>query len=1171
MSWSFDQERALSLTHHIALVANAGSGKTSVLTERFARIIRNGVADLDNVVAITFTKKAAAEMRHRVHDALANSSSEAARRSLARIAQARISTFHSFCGTLLRQYPHESGVAVDARELSTRESSVLRGAALRDGMNDALSARSTIRTDLLTAFDELGVATVEQAIRTMMISRELLEHRSAWWHSATVDDLLRQREQASLDFIYSNARTVCRTLLDNLALVVDSSHSVVQQAHDILTELEQPQPAVDVLPRLLDLYGTLYTNEGTPRKRNQIEELRDLHPIGVQKKTLQSLWALPVADVERLGLRIVGAMIEAAQHCAERYAALRTSSNVIDFDDMMVGVRNMLHRHPDVAAEVRQSISFLMVDEFQDTNPVQYDVVRLLAPELKPDGADDLQGQHPNVFIVGDPKQSIYGFRAADVRLFRQAQADIRRANLRRNAASDGLITLSASYRMHENLAGVVDRWCGHVFVQNSEYDVDYTPLVAGRITPAAFDGSVHVLCTDVSRNQDDDVEDNDDSKLVMECRHVAMRLCEWLQPTGGLTVCSRDQTLRPASAGDVAILARSLQGVEAMATALRDVGIPFQLHGGRAFFSRPEVDDIRSLLRFCTDTADDVALAATLRSPLIRCSHESLVLAGAMRPFGATLWDGLIEACKLVDAPADVAIAVGMLREAIADVQTMPLTVAVRRMLERGPWYEFVGASARRDQIVANVEKVLSLLRDELRQGATHRDAVEALTPPDDGGDADATFETDPHSVQIMTIHAAKGLQFPVVVVIGLDARDPKTEAVQWSDTLGLTVALPTAIVPAHDPTTVQHRPASVAHDVNIRIAKQAAEAEDRRVIYVALTRAQDHLALSQSFSIISSGAMNKPGSLARYLRPVLFSEPPQASELQHVDVIVRRDNNDAVTEQPLRLPIQVHVANPATDVRSAVYDVDTGTPTIVDLSASLMHLAMPDMVSVTELLDAGALADEPSARTVGDDIAEASGAAYGTLVHYLLQHALVAQANPHLPETAAMLEALVMSRTLTPAVRRTAVAETLGVLRSSQFAYLQQAWFDANYETARTAAFGDTVLYGVMDVLATRKDGAVQVVDWKTNRRPESGSLDEVAAIYAPQQEAYAWLALHAYPDARSVVTTLVFTHPVVSGQGALLYDREYHRSDMDTLRTSINQHVTAMLERRLRRLRV
>jgi ATP-dependent helicase/nuclease subunit A len=1169
MGWSADQLRALDLTHHIALVANAGSGKTSVLTERFAKIVSQGIAPLEHVVAITFTKKAAAEMRSRVHHALASSTSAAAREAYRRIAQARISTFHSFCGTLLRQYPNESGVNVDAREVSPRETEILRATAMREGMSAALGVSSDIREDLLVAFDELGVATVETTVRSMMKSRETLEQRTAWWYSRLFDDHLSYRLTVGRDYVYDTVSDVCAEIVDGLAAISGLDGSLHAEALTILHDLKARNSNRNPLARCVALYDRLYTSTGTAKKQKAEDPLlKQLPPIGISFRELTQLCREPDTDTEALGLRVSGAMIRAAEFCAERYAALRTEANVIDFDDMLIGVRDLLRNCPHVAHEVRQSIRFLMVDEFQDTNPLQYEIVRLLAPNLDPNASTVPDEEHPNVFIVGDPKQSIYGFRAADVRLFRQAQTDIARANNERGAPHNGIVTLRASYRMHANLAGFVDHWCGSMFVQESEFDVAYEPLVAGRNTPENFDGSVQLLCTNVTASNDDD---DDADALAVECRHIAMRLCEMLQPDSGCMVCTRDGLLRPASAGDVAILVRSLDGVEAVATALRDVGIPYQTHGGRAFYQRQEVDDIRNLLRFCTDTSDDVALAATLRSPFLRCSHESLMFVGAMRPHNASLWDGLCAAVAVPDPPEDLVMAHACLREAIADVQTMPLSMAVRRMMERGPWHEYVGASPRRDQIVANAEKVLSILRDELQHGNTFRDAVEALTPPDDEGDADATFEADPHSVQVMTMHAAKGLQFPIVVVAQLEKRSPGVGSVGWTDSHGMTINLAPTVIPASNPTVVIERPASVAHIISTQGAAHAARAEERRLLYVALTRAQDHLVISQTFKVLKDGGLNKPTSLAKHLRPLLFETPPDDVRSIPTSITLRRFHGDEVHETLVVRPFVLHHADRHTDISDLTFAGNQQEQHVVDLSTSLLHMAMPDMMSVTELLDPSLLTDEPSARTVTDDVTEASGTAYGTVVHYLLQHALTSDLDCTTATASNELLQLIANRSMDARVAQSAVTETLAVLRSAELDTVRHHWTDVSFETARTAAHSNTVLYGVMDVVAYRADGAIHVIDWKTNRLSDDRPVAALSEAYAPQMEAYAWLLLNAHPTAPSVTCTLFYTHPLLSGKGALLHAREFARANMDALRARLDERIAGTLTRRLARLRV
>lgn len=1167
MNFSADQLRALALDHHVAVVANAGSGKTRVLTERFARIVRQEHARLDEVVAITFTNKAAAEMRHRVQTELAASQSEAAARNAYRaMMQARISTFHSFCGSLLRQYAGDVGIHPESRELSPRQAAAMRSSAIRAGITACLTAQHPLRESLLHAFDELGIYTVESEIRAMVASQERLLQRTEWIHSGSHEELFDRRMAQAQQYQRQQLIDVANQIASDVAIIDGAPETLKTAVASIAITLANNQVDTDVATQLQHYHEKLYTATGSARKRGLLDpSLTELSDLGVPFQQLSTLCTPPSVEAEALGLRLSATLIRVAGECAALYSQERNRRDALDFDDLLVRTRNALRDRPDVAEDVRSSIRYLMVDEFQDTNPLQYEIVQLLAPQL---ANVPYSGQHPNVFVVGDPKQSIYAFRDADVRLFRRAQADVAAANHRNGCTESGVVTLRASYRMHATLASGIDYICSRAFAEETEFDVSYEPLVAGRQPVDGAEGSLCLLYTNTTES-DTDIDDL--SALDVEARHVADHIGKRISANNGLLIAT-NVGARPATPGDVAILVRTSTGIDAISRALQVCGIPYHVHGGRQFFSRTEVDDIRNLLLFCTDTSDDIAFAATLRSSYIRLSESSLLDVGARRAFGTSLWQSAVDSLADEHVASDIRTAVELLREAIADCATMPLTTAVRRMMERTIWFDEVGRTERSKQILANVEKVLAILRDEQLRGRTVRDAVEAIAIPEDGDqESDNALELDPNAVQVMTTHAAKGLQFPIVVVMETNSAGGRPASVLWSDAYGLSINVPETIQLRGAPVREYYRGRSVIHEMNGKVLSGASKAENKRLLYVALTRAMDHLVISLPYAKKKDGDRASSKGIQALLEGIVPVVGDVAESYVRWESVHRRFADNELLETPASIQVAVDdAARPDVGkVRFAPTD-RAGAPS-VDLTNSLMHMAAPEMISVTELLSATALADEPSAATVADVVAETAGATYGTLLHFLLQHALTSTISVFDQSIDPFLRNLVASRNMSNAILDVAIAEVLATLRCKDVQGMLQSWNHASYETARTAHCGVSTLYGVMDCVGVSGSTELDVVDWKTNHISDNEQALRLADLYRPQLDAYAWLCFATSPNVTTVRTSLVFTSTSQREEGALIIKRQHVRKNFESLQANIEAAITTLVARRVGRLLV
>lgn len=1149
-----EQQSALELDHHVVVHANAGAGKTRVLVERFVAILQSGrVENIEQVVATTFTIKAAAEMRSRIRVRLlelglvdfANN-----------IGSARITTLHSFCAALLRKYSYASGIDVDAQELTQRRAQQWRADAMRSTIREWLQVNDVGRTSnterrerLLQVLDELDVNTTEQTIRDLMIASERRDHLAvllsngdasvvtSWQHQ--VNEVARSTAR---DLLLHAQRELQRLQLECGAQV----HEHLERNDAILDALRKAasDDVLHVVHRVYKRLDEFYVKEGTPRKQKGKKQFDECDQMtSLPKSQWESLAAFAIDGTDEgfeRQILLVRTTLEVAIDASARYRAMKEERNAIDFDDMMELTRTLLQR-PEIAADVRRGIRFLMVDEFQDTSPVQYDIIRALVPQLDAESTADYSSD-PNLFIVGDAKQSIYAFRGADVRLFLQASRDITKAN-RRNGKPDGHVVLSESFRMSPKLLPIVNGICGPVFEKSS--DIQYTPLTGGRQGASALlTGTCTLLRTDTgSRGAGDDEASqasgaaSEVSVANAEMAHVVQRIVDLLDNPDVLIEdnSSGETTTRRAHAGDIAILVRKVDAVMSAGAALREAGVPFQLHSGRSFFSRPEVADIRNLLLWSTDTDDDLAFAALVRSPLLLLFDADLTHIAA-EPTRGSLWMRMSSLIASGNASEAVQRAHSLMLQWTTSVHVLAPTEFVLSALAQSDWYSTLANDVRRSQILLNVEKVIELmLAEQDSSNASLRDIIETLMPPATDLEGDRPFAADPNAVQVMTLHAAKGLEFPIVVLAGI-ASGVRNSSTAWSDGIGLTFNLPEMTFTKDRPEGIK-LPPDLLHIANKMLGKGAATEEDRRLLYVGLTRARDHLLIS-----IPSGARKSATGLVALM----------GDSLEHLPCLEN-------------LPCTTLEWNGS----SATYQGSIEKNEVVDVSAPLSARSWLDIVSATDLLvQTRESHDMQGTSDVHEGIRADHGPAYGTLMHDILQR-FISAGEVDERERTKIMDVILASRLTTTDAHALARAE-IGAVMQSAFVQQHQHYFsDAVVESTLLAPLDSTILQGMMDVRFACDSQTMEVWDWKTNVIRDESEIDALASAYLPQARVYAWLCLESFPEVDVVRTRFLFTKAARAYPDSWVVTTEWTRAMSKDIQAKIIESVHELIQRRTQRL--
>lgn len=811
----------------VVLSSGAGCGKTHVLTERYLAHLRDGAA-VGEIVAITFTDRAARQMRRRIRAAIdehiraatTDAEADAWVRHARDLEAAPISTIHAFCGTLLRQLAVEAGLDPQFEVLEEVLAGNLRTDAVAACLQRLLTAQTPVADDLRALVLLHGWRTVRSTVESLLhshdaaawsewASRPAGEHARAWLQLAQTELL-----PLHLEHLLSTRPAIARTLdllrrypplpgpmRDSTAILLTQTPRLAQ-ATDLPAVIEQlreaakvgrvgskawPDPAV---------YGQIKT---------AFEEFR---------KCLDGLNGEAfAADEEAVRAAVVYGQhyLRVADEAMRSYRERKRGHGIVDFQDLLIRARDLLRDRPAVRARLQERYRHLLIDELQDTDPVQMELVELLA------GGGLTTGR---LFAVGDHKQSIYRFRGADVSLFRR---------LRDRVPHQGRQTLSVNFRSQPAILDFANALMAHALP-------DYEPLTTPN--PQSNPGP----CVEFLWSPRPDRASVTQARSI-EAEWIARRIAGLIgQP---LATDETTHALRPVRPGDVVVLFRAMSNVHLYEAALRQVGLNYYLVGGRAFFAQQEIYDLVNLLRALENPLDALSLAGTLRSPFCCLSDETLFVLGQCR---AGLWSALSDRALLGSLPHGQREAARRAGENLHHWRSLkdrlPIARLIAAVLAESGYDAAVRMEYLGDRKLANLWKLIELGRMFDRSGlfglAEFIGWLGDLVTSQPREEQAATQPENADVIRLMTIHQAKGLEFPVVVVpdLAADRGGPHAPAARWSPTLGCVVRPPSD----EDPPPIPEFGWRLLGTIDEREEWQ----EDLRTLYVACTRPRDYLILS-------------------------------------------------------------------------------------------------------------------------------------------------------------------------------------------------------------------------------------------------------------------------------------------------------------------------------------
>ena len=1073
------------------LEAGAGTGKTRVLVDRYVSCVldpRLGTGDVRTVAAITFTEKAAGELRQRVREEFEQlavgaaddpARSQVIRGALDALDDAPISTIHGFAGRLLREFPVEAGVDPAFEQLDQLGSELERSRLWDEWLTELAAA------DPAAGPARAGLSRLLRAGVRLEWLRELaLGPRGVFNERYDLDPIAPPAGEPDLRTLLSGLRTP----LEQLAVFCTSACSDVSDkgcvaAVDLVDAgralVERPPGDVDQLAAALFALPAKVTPSAPGGAKGNWDQA-----LG-GKDELQTRYREAVAAVtaarEAYAEYITSLATAVADAFSRWAAAAQLAQGRLDFTDLLGCLRDLLAGDLAARAALQARFSYILVDEFQDTDPLQAEIVFLLC-EQRPVARDwrDVVLQPGKLFVVGDPKQSIYRFRRADIGMYDQ----VKRLVAGQPGGTGALEVIRQNFRTTPSVVNWVNNVFAGVFDDDEEEgrQPGYQWVEPYRLP--AEGPRVAVLLGDDFGSA---AGAADAARRAEGQALAALLLAMHAEDRDRWTVQDRDgggddaEAWRTPRWGDVAILFRATTGLETYEQAFREAGVPYRVDGGKAYFARREVDDTLLCLRAVDDPSDGPAVYGALHSSLFGFSDDELFLFWSA--------DGRFDLFA-AQPPGHEAVAEALavlrgLHERRAASEPHELAADLVRLVKASEVLAATGSGG--SQAIANLEKLVDRARAFSSAGGVGLGAFLAWAAEagDAAGEQESQVDDDGDVVHLLTIHKAKGLEYPIVVLAGgaLSSGGGGGEPIVDRDARRLAIRLKAELpgTPARD-LEPQRYTALRARE------KQMEASEGRRLLYVAATRARDRLVVT-----CFGRLRNKDGSAsAVLLGPIADALPapaPVAEEYEDGGVLVL----------PPRVPPAADEGDGAPDDADLTTARREWTERRAELLERARQAARATSPSGLEHVDEQVRAGGP-----GAPAGRAKALALGSAVHRVMELCDLADEESLVRVAAAAAAELEWPGLAEEAGELAAACWRAEPVRAA--ARAAAVGPDAVQREVPVGALLDgVVVSGAVDLLY-RDDDAWVVVDYKTDRAAEPEVL---LARYRPQGAAYALAA--------------------------------------------------------------
>ena len=1059
--------------------ASAGTGKTTSLVQRVTNLVATGTTTLDRIAAITFTEAAAAELRDRVRANLEEASADDRResgerdrclRGVADLDQAAISTLHAFAGSLLRERPLEAGLP-PSFETSDE---ILAGIKFEDEWTGWLDRHLDGESDLaphLALALTLGLTLNQLRTVAQAFHQNYSDLSNVSFHAE--DNPL----PSVIEPIVDAAPELERLCLYSRNCTGDPLYDHVMERLSLLRDLPAEVTAIADNYRLLLGLLPLRQRRGRQGDWNADPET-GRNACAALKEILAGLDQQANEGIRNARRAALLPILEDLRQLVLEYARKRRAAGRAEFHDLLVWARDLLREHSGVRDYFRNRYTHLLIDEAQDTDPIQAEIAMLLAGPAHADAGDpdqpmpwdQIRPEPGKLFVVGDPKQSIYRFRRADVGQMKRLQSSMERSGGR-------TLKLVQNFRSQKPVIG----WVNRLFEQwmqdsqsegnddaNSQAGYDAMSALWVGDTGSPNSPQVWTLGNEAVDASIGEIRQEEARQIGLLLRQMVAEQWETLcQPA---TANNGFETYRPVRYSDVCILMPRRTGLAALERWLETADIPFRLESTSLVFETQEIRDLLNCLQSIDDPADQVSTVAALRSPAFGCSDVDLLrhrasggsfdyLANTSPDQGDAAALGALDVLRSFHRARLAEATSALIDRFVRERGLMEAAVGYPRMREQWRRYRFLVEQAGRFNRAGGgtLGAFLRWVDDQIAEGAR---VTETPVP-----------EPDEDAVRVMTIHGSKGLEFPVVILTGINSAPGGEANSVIVDRASGRVEV--GIGPAAE------RFATPGFEELVELDNRMSAEEHVRLMYVATTRARDHLVLSMRRP--SKGQKTTAAAVAEYMehRDDLW----HAVELNELDPLAQTQASEP--------------ADPPHAIDESLHATEHLAQWAAERKRTIEEFSRPQFVAATALnrayKDEEEEPDTPEPWRRGR-----AGTSVGRAVHAVLQSIDLAtgEGADHRARAQAVAEGV--------PDREEEIARLAGVAVESDVVRRAVASKRIWREVPVAAPVGDGSLHGFIDLLFEEDDGLV-VVDYKTDAVTEA-QLPEVVDRYRLQGGAYA-----------------------------------------------------------------
>jgi len=830
------QKEALRYDKHISLTANAGSGKTFVLSKRFVEILINEDVSLNNIVAITFTEKAAAELYKKIAEEIDQRIEKESEKKLlkkleslrSQLVSAKISTIHSFCADILKEFSPEAGIDANFIPIDRKTSDELIETSVEEIINNSFRNNNSIHEDLKKLIRLFGSrSNVSKQLKVLIEKRKVVEQLfkdiyrkdtvsiAGYFHEIFIDYFNRLFSKR-MEIIIGEVTGI------NNAVKQNSNNNILAEEIDDLLDRYKTETGTIKKCIIANRIFTAITTKNKPeiRKAGYIsKEPRENYQTSIDnvQNFIQDFKQLNVSENSEdaeLVLAETGKLLITFWEIALRiYEKNKRERSYIDFEDLLIFTRNLINRE-DVRSYLSDKYKYFMIDEYQDTNEIQYEIFLPLLDNLK-------QG---NLFVVGDEKQSIYRFRDAELEIFNRTKNEIKSVE-----SNSSLLELPHSFRMSPKITLFTNLLFSRLF-QNPNIifnEVKYSELICARENTDI--GEIEFLIS----NGDDD-SDSEQDLIAKKIKDLVVN--------------------NDFNYNDFSVLARKRNLFLALEKTFVKYDIPYMIIGGKGFYQTQIIYDVFNYLSFLLDIKNDAALIGVLRAPFFLLSDLSIYKISLES--GETFFEKFQ---SYSSSHPELKPTIDILSNHLSQANKIQIPKLLRMILIDTGYWGVVSAKKNYKQELSNLEKLINTAIKYSGQGfRTLYDFCEYLedaikTLEDEG---QAPVLADDNSVKLMTIHASKGLEFKAVFLYGCNEIGYEDKVQSKNLTVDKKFGLLTK-TPLKNNYFNDYISSPIAGMYNYVNSKKN-RAELKRLLYVGTTRAEDYLYIAATIKkdIVKKGS---------------------------------------------------------------------------------------------------------------------------------------------------------------------------------------------------------------------------------------------------------------------------------------------------------------------------